>query len=240
VEVRRADDGALINKVFFLGPSWDIIDVAVLDDKNGDGVTGDTAIAVLGEDLSRPFDEQIKVQVRRLSDGGLLANWFFLNGNWTALALEGVNRIGQTPLLAVLANKSATGANVVQARKLSNGALQRDTTFQNSSWLARDLSILRDSDGDGTQTDPAYLVLTTHKETSRNKVQARRVRDGQRLKNITMLGTNWDGARVTGAGDISGNQREEVGVLAEKKSDGTAVIQLKDYADRSTTATIFP
>jgi len=45
---------------------------------------------------------------------------------------------------------------------------------------------------------------------------------------------------VPGTGDISGNLREEVGVLAEKRTDGTTAIQLKDYEDRSTTATIFP
>ena len=76
--------------------------------------------------------------------------------------------------------------------------------------------------------------------SGKNKVQARRVSDGMRLQNITMLGTNWDGGRVTGTEDISGNLREEVGVLAEKKTDGTIAIQLKDYGDRSTTATIFP
>ena len=194
---------------------------------------------MLGFSPDKPFSEQIKVQVRRLSDGELVANFFFLNGNWTPLALEGVNRNGATPLLAVLANKASTGANVVQARKLSNGTVQRDTSFFDTSWVARDVSILRDSDGDGNANDPAYLVLAGHPATGRNKVQARRA-SGARLKNITMLGTNWDGQRVPGTGDISGNLREEVGVLAEKRTDGTTAIQLKDYEDRSTTATIFP
>ena len=240
VEARRADNGALVNKIAFLGPSWEIIDVAVIDDKNGDGVTDDTLIAVLGYDPNKAFDQQIKVQVRRLSDGSAVANWFFFNGNWTPMALEGVNRMGQTPLLAVLASKPATGANVVQARKLSNGSVQRDTSFFNASWRARDVAIATDSNGDGTANDPAYLVLANHTETGRNKVQSRRVDDGTRLQNITMLGTNWDGSRVTGTGDISGNLYEEVGVLAEKKTDGTVAIQLKDYDDRTTTATIFP
>jgi hypothetical protein len=60
------------------------------------------------------------------------------------------------------------------------------------------------------------------------------------LKNITVLGTAWDGQRVAVSGDISGNLRAEVGVLAVKQSDATVAIQLKDYADRTTTATIFP
>jgi hypothetical protein len=240
VEVRRADDGSLINKVFFLNAAWDIVDVAVIDDKNGDGVTGDTAIAVLAVNPNKPFDEQIRVQVRRLSDDKLLANWHFLNGNWTALALEAVSRLGGSPLLAVLANKATTGANVIQARRLSDGNIQRDTSFFDTSWLARDVAILTDSDGNGNKNDPAYLVLASHPETGRNKVQARRVGDGERLRNITMLGANWEGKRVTGSGDISGNLFEELGVLAEKSTDGTIAIQLKDFDDRTTTATIFP
>jgi hypothetical protein len=240
VEVRRADNGALINKIDFFSARWDVIDVAVIDDKNGDGVTGDTAIAVLGFNRNKPFDQQIKVQVRRLLNGKKLANWFFLNGNWQPLALDGVNRIGRSALLVVLANKATTGANLVQARKLSNGSVQRDTSFFNANWLARDVAILLDSNGVGGLTDPAYLVLANHAETGRNKVQVRRVSDGEKLKKITMLGTNWDGQRIAVTADISGNLLEEVGVLAEKKTDDTVAIQLKDYEDRTTTATIFP
>ena len=151
-----------------------------------------------------------------------------------------MNRIGQTPLLAVLANKEATGANVVQARKLSNGSVQRDTSFLGSNWLARDVAILRDSNSDGTSNDPAYLVLGNHQGTERNKVQVRRVNDGSRLTNISMVGTNWEAKRVTGTGDISGNLVEEVGALAQKRTDGTVAIQLKDFAAHTTTATIFP
>lgn len=240
VEVRRSDDGSLINKIFFLSESWEVIDVAVIDDKNGDGVTGDTAIAVLGYNPNKVFDEQIKVQVRKLSNGKLLGSGFFLNANWTPLALEAVNRIGTSPLLAVLANKAATGANVIQARRFSDGGVQRDTSFFDASWIARDLAVLRDADGDGNANDPAYLVLANQPETGRNKVQARRVSDGARIRNVTMLGTNWDGWRVMRTGDISGNLVEEIGVLADKNTDGTVAIQLKDFADRTTTATILP
>ena len=129
---------------------------------------------------------------------------------------------------------------MVQTRKLSDGSLQRDTSFFNANWLARDVSIVTDSDGNGTANDPAYLVLANHLETGRNKVQSRRANDGARLQTITMLGTNWGGRRVTGSGDISGNLFEEVGVLAEKNTDATIAIQLKDFDDRTTTATIFP
>ncbi len=239
VEVRRAKNGALIKKIAFLGPKWQVIDVAVVDDLNGDGVTDDTVIAVLGLDPERTSQEQIRVQVRRLSDGSFVDDWNFLNGTWTPLALEGVNRAGQPPLLAVLANKAQNGANVVQARKLNNGSLQPSITFLDANSVARDLAILKDSNGDGTASDPAYLVLATDQETGRNKVQARRVSNGKWLKNINMIGTKWDATRVMSADDISGNLIEEVGVLA-KKDNGKVVIEVKDFADETTTERVSP
>jgi hypothetical protein len=235
-----ADDGKFINKVFFLGPNWEVIDVAVIDESDGDGVTDDTAIAVLGVNPNKPSTEQIKVQVRWLSDGKLVENWFFFNHKWTPLALEAVNRMGASPLLAVLANKVATGTNMVQARQLSDGMVQRETTFFNSSLVARDVAILPDLNGDGNTNDAVYLVLSTHPDTGRNKVQTRRVSDAVRYKNITIFGTKWDIQRVTGSADMSGNLWGEVGVLAEKRTDGTLAIQLKDWSDRITTAKIYP
>ena len=41
VEVRRADTGAKIRTVEFLSDAWDVIDVAVIDDENGDGNPND-------------------------------------------------------------------------------------------------------------------------------------------------------------------------------------------------------
>jgi hypothetical protein len=239
VEVRRADTGALINQILFMSASWEMIDVAVIDDSNGDGVTGDTAIAVLGFDDQQPDDKQIKVQVRNLSDGAVLGNWFFLNNKWTPLALEGVNRTGQPPLLAVLANKPSSGNNSIQARRLSDGSLQRDTTFWDPSWLARDVAILKDSDGDGNANDPGYVVLAGD-AGNRNKVQGKRVSDGVNLKNVSMFSTSWEAKRLTTTGDLSGNLVEEVGAMGEKSTDGTLSIQLKDYDDKTVTGTINP
>lgn len=241
VQVRWAATGATVgNSVRFLNSDWTVIDVAVIEDVNGDGVSGDTAIAVLGVNESLVFNEQIQVQVRWFSDGSKLATWRFFNGNWEPRALEVVHRIGASPLLAVLANKPATGANMVQARRLNKGSLHRDTSFWSPGWEARDIGILLDADGNGVADDPAYLVLAHHRATNRNKVQIRRVSDGMKIKKINMQGKDWSAWRVTSSGDISGNLYEEVGSLSENISDGTLSIKLKDYDDRTTTATISP
>jgi hypothetical protein len=239
VEVRRADTGAQINKITFLNDNWLALDVAVINDLNSDGVTGDTGIAVLGLNPERG-DEWIKVQVRKLDDGALVANWFFLNANWVPLGLEAVDRLGQPALLAVLATKPNTGSNTVQARKLNNGAVQRDTTFWDPNWLARDVTILKDSNGDGNANDPGSIVHAVNKADNRNKVQGKQVSDGVNLKSMGVMSDVWYVDRITTTGDLSGNQVEEVGVLGEKSADGTVSIQFKDYEDKTVTKTISP
>jgi hypothetical protein len=134
-------------------------------------------------------------------------------------------------LLALLANKPATGENVVQARSSGNGRLQPRLTFMDANWLARDIAVLNDADGDGVGDDPAYLVLVNHKTNQRNKVHARLVSSGKGLKRIDFLGAKWEARRLTGVGDISGNLAEEVGTLAKRRADGRVTVQSKDFAD---------
>ena len=75
---------------------------------------------------------------------------------------------------------------------------------------------------------------------NRNKVQGKRVGDGQNLTNVSMMSDLWDIRRITTTGDLSGNLVEEVGALGEKSTDGTISIQLKDYADKTVTKNISP
>ena len=240
VEVRRSDNGAWINKLFFLSPRWKVIDVAVVDISGSTSGSTVPALAVLAFNPDMPFCQQIKVQVRLLSDGTLVANRFFLNDYWTPLALEAVSRKGSSPILAVLARKEKTGSTVVQARWLVNGTLQRNTFFFNPGWVARDLAILPDSNGDGKAYDAAYVVLASHPQTGRNKAEVRRASDGARLKRMSMVGAKWEVQRLAVSDDIGGDMREEIGVLAKNPTDEMVAIQFKDYGDSRTAITIFP
>jgi len=238
VQTRRADTGGLVSTLFFLNAAWDVIDVAVVDDTDGDGVPSDPSIAVLGVNLGTG---RIVVQVRRLSDGSLIDNHFYLNPVWTPLALEGVDRrAGLIPLLSVLAENESTGKTVVQARLLSDGALQRNTYFLNTAWRGLDLAILEDSNGNGILNDPVYLVLATNPGTGKTAVQARRVGNGALEKTLFFLNSTWLGSRVLSTGDLSGNGFEEVAVLADNPMTDNVVIQLKDYATTDNTANVFP
>ena len=240
VEIRRSKTGKLLTRVDFMGASAQVLDVAVIDDSNGDGVTDDAVIAVLGFNPNRPSKEQLRVQVRRFSDGGVVNNYFFFNENWTPVALEGVQRPGRSPLIAVLGNNKNNGNNVVQARALKNGTLQPNVTFLNTDWLVRDLAVLTDTNSDGNAKDPSYLVLGNQKNTGGNRVQTRRVSNGNFIRNVAVNGPKWEAYRLMRVDDISGNLAEEVGTLATKRDNGNINVLVKDYADGTTTVKVVP
>jgi hypothetical protein len=134
VQVLAAAGGAEIGRISFLNNRWTPVDVVVIDDANGDGVTDDTAIGVLGFNPARPSQKKTTLQVRRLSDGSLLREVFFNNVNWTPLAAGAVQRPGKSPLMAVLAERNSNKELRVQARLLSDGSLQRNKTFLSAPW----------------------------------------------------------------------------------------------------------
>ena len=240
VEIRSSDDGSSLGKISFLGTSWVPIDVAVINDVDGDGVTGDTAIAVLGYNPTQDEDKKIKVQVRWMDTGEVLANWEFFNDNYLPNALEVVQRENTTPLLAVLATNKNDAAIRVESRRLNKGTKVITTKFFGSSWFARDIAILEDTDGNGNPNDPSIMVLAENLNDNKNKVQIRLASDGSQQKNILMQGASQNARRLTNVDDISGNQHEEVGSLAVNPNDGSESILLVDYDDTDDKTKINP
>lgn len=237
VQVRRADTGAFVRDISFLNPAWDVVDVAVINDTNGDGVATDPSIGVLG---FNPITDNIVVQIRQLSDGSLIGNRFYLNTAWQPLAIESIERPGSRSLVGVLARNPANGAVVVQSREVTTGSLQRNTFFLNPAWNPRDIAIIGDLNQDGVKDDPGLLVLAENPTTGNSVAQVRRVSNGQQVKNLYFLNIAWRTANVTTVSDLSGNMVEEAGVWAVNIGNGNSVVQILDYDNGSTTINIFP
>lgn len=239
VQVRMADGGTSIAHFNVLNNGWTPVDVVVIDDANGDGVTNDTAIGVLGQNLSRTSQKQTTLQVVRLSDGSLLREVYFNNSNWTPLAAGAVPRTGQSPLLAVLAEKKTNQEIRVQTALLSDGSFQSNKTYLSALWRGKDLAILKDTNGDSVLDDASYMVLAVNVETGLNRVQVRRT-GGPLVKNVLVMNEQWQGRRIAGSDDISGNLFEELGVLGNRISDGKARLELTDFDTEVITGNIFP
>jgi hypothetical protein len=239
VQVRLAAGGAELARINFLNNRWTPVDVVVIDDANGDGVSDDTAIGVLGQNTAQGSQKQTTLQVRRLSDGSLLREVYYNNDNWTPLAAGVVQRTGQSPLLAVLAEKNSSKEIRVQARLLSDGSLQRTKTFLNDQWRGLDLAILTDTDGNGVGDDASYMVLAVNPGNGLKRVQVRGT-SGALVKNLLVMNDLWQARRIFGSDDISGNLFEELGVLGNRISDGKARIELQDFDTGAITGNIFP
>ncbi len=243
VQTRRLDNGALLRNIFFLNDRWRAIDVVVIDDTNGDGITNDTSIGVLAE---RKSDGMILVQIRSLGSGALVANYNYLNSNWTAVAAAVVDRSSQipigsmSPLVGVLAENGSGGKRVVQSRLVSNGHLNANTYFTNSNWSVRDVTVVHDANGDGALTDPAWQVLAQKISNGDQLIQTRFVSTGSLHKNMNILNHNWNAIRLDSGLDMSGNTAPEVAVSTRKESDDTRLFHIKDYATENLTENIFP
>ena len=170
----------------------------------------------------------------------MLKNMFFLSKNWDPIAVEAVNRPGDVPLVSVLGRHMATGENMVQARFVSDGTRFRNTKFHTTDWQALDMALLKDTNGNGNPNDPSYLVLATNLITDKNVTQTKKVNNGVLKQTVSFPSANWLGLKLMTSEDLSGNLREEVGVLSEHRNNGSIKITLKDYANKTFTLSIFP
>ncbi len=227
VQVRRASDGGLVRSIGFFSSDWQAIDLAVVDDGNGDGTPGDAAIAVLG---FQPSTGKISVQLRRAADGTLIRTVNYLNSLWTPIAVEALARPGAATVVAVLAAKSGgSGEIIVQSRRAGDGTVARNTYFFGAGWIAQDLSLVADPDGNASSSDAAFAVLASAPATGARQVEVRDAASGSLKKNLSILNASW--RMIAGADvlSVNGNTRPEVGVLAENPVTGKLLVQLRDY-----------
>lgn len=243
VETRRITDKAFLSSIQFLNENWRAIDVVVVDDLNGDGNTGDSAIGVLAERVS---DGRIQLQLRNFSNGALISNVVYLNARWSAVAAAVVDRSSMAPagtlppLIGVIAENPSNGRRTMQSRVAGSGAFDRNIKFLGAAWNYHDVSVNHDADGDGTNNDPVWQVLATRDVDRVIRVQSRRVTDGALDSQSVILNDTWRGLKFDAALDIDGNSDAEMVFSTLRRSTGARRIHIKDFASNATTLNIAP
>lgn len=243
VETRGVSGGTLLNSIQFLNEKWRAVDVAVVDDLNGDGLTNDTAIAVLAQRVS---DGRIQLQLRNFADGALISNTVYLNARWAPVAAAVADRSAMAPiftlppLIGVIAEKPEDGRRVLQSRIAGAGTFNQNIKFLGSAWRYLDISVNHDANGDSTLDDPIWQVLATRPSDDVIWVQSRFVADGTFDDNVAILNANWQGLRMDSAADMGGSAAAEIVVSAKRRADGVRRIHVKDYASGATTINIAP
>ncbi len=237
VEVRNPLSGAFIADYRVLNSLWDMVDLTVIDDLDGDGNLNDPALAILAR---LPSSGKILVQIIRLSDGVVVANRAYLNRLWTPLAIAAAQRPGMPTLLAILAVLPSSNKLLIESRLVSNGAFDRHSRPLNRLWAGQDLSSLTDLNGDGDLSDPAWLVLARNPNSGANVVQALQVSDGASGGLSFVLNRLWQAARLATSADLNANDQEDLIVAASRPANGNNVINLSDFASGESLRNIFP
>ena len=243
LETRRLDTGVSLGKIKFLNAQWRAVDVAVIDDTNGDGDTSDTSIAVLSQRIS---DGRIRVEIRDLATGNLVRNIIYLNRTFTPVAIGVVDRSPQiqmgtiSPLLGVLAENQTDGRRLLQSRFVSTGALDQNIRFYNSQTSLKDVTVLHDTNGDGLPTDPSWQVLAIRDSDNAVRVQTRFAVDGSLDSNLQILNSQWNALRMDSIGDMNGNTSGEMAISLVNRATDRRRIHVKDYGSGAGIINVYP
>jgi len=234
VQMRDVATGALVGagNIVFFNADFETIDLAVLNDTNGDGDPSDPSIAVLARDRNSGHNV---IQLRRVADGGRIGRWAqrFFWKSWDAKAVAASAPVGGVPKIVVLATKKATGHSWVEARGASDGVWSPRIFFYGASVNAIDLAVLTDRNGNGTANDPAYAVLGIDSAAA-DVARVRRATDGVKLKDIQLFGTAWVAQGLSVVPDMNDNMFEEIAGIATEINDGRTKIKISDFGTKGT------
>jgi len=233
VQVRDAISGQQIgSNIGFLNSKFAVIDLAVIPDINGDGVTDDPAVAVLGVNLSngRPA-----VEVRRLSDGVKLGRWQILSTDFDPQAIS-ATKVGSDARLGILA-ANGSGKVVVETRRAADGTrLGRFFAF-GSGVSVRGLAGYADINGPEAGSNGAWVVLGK-KDGANNIVRYLAAENGAKLKDQIMTGSSWESFGLAVAPDQNGNGFEDIATI--NNSDTAGLLKLRDFNTGDTVSNLLP
>ena len=208
------------------------MDLASLTDVNGNG-TVDVATLVAG----------MSGNTVHVSDGGsgdAIAEITVLDADWQAIDLA-VTPGGAGTSIGVLA-QDADGSIAVAVYRARDGRLLLEIPFFGPSWLPSALAYVPNADGPGGS---AFGVVAKNLDDQRVSVQLRRRSDGSLINTNRFYLSNWEAIAFDTMGDVSGNNRPELVVLARselgvnqvliKDADSMAIVNKINYLGANST-----
>jgi hypothetical protein len=218
----RLSDGVLIRTTNVLTQGWQVLDITVLADMTGDGVSD---YAVLGRNLST--GENV-AQVRSGGDGSFIKNVFFLNPDWLPQHLVALPNSGggPAPELGLLATNQA-GQIVVMVKDAGTNAFIKNVFYLNSNWSPIGALAVPDfassnagEVGLGAVNNDSGQIIFMVKDSGTNAF----------INNVFPLGSNWEASSGVIVPDDDGNGASELVALGVSKISGKIVIQVRDTA----------
>ena len=203
------------------------LELAALSDVNGNG-SADAAV-LAGN----------KVYVKDGATGETISEMTILDANWQTIDLA-VTPGGAAASIGILA-QDADGSIAVAVYRARDGRRLLEIPFFGPSWLPSALAYVPNADG---PEGSAFGVVATNLNDQRVSVQLRRRSDGSVINTSRFYLANWEPIAFDTMGDVSGNDRPELVVLARselgvnqvlvKDADTAAIVNKINYLGAST------
>jgi len=138
--------------------------------------------------------------------------------------------------IAILGDSRYSGRIKVQIRDAKSGSLVSNSAYLNLAWRAQQILVVPDLDN---RPGSEVGVLATDAD-GRIAVLLRDAKTAAFIRKVRFLGPTWEPIRAVSIPDFSGNGKDEIGLLARKKENGTLVIMSRDASSNSFISNVFP
>ncbi len=241
VQFRSVADGSVLRtNLPLFNINWEAIDLAIIDDMNGDGTTGDTGVAVVAINKATGRNE-VRVLPLDSTDFVPVFQQRYFNPEWVSTGVEAfVAPGGGDILIGVMATNSVSGKTILQRRQLSDGVRMPNVYAFGASIKGSDLTVLKDTDGNGTADDPSVVFYGTNLSNGNSIVRTRRMDNGAIVSQFRILGNSFTPQKITTLPDADGNDIDELAGSAIRNSDDSLFIKLRDSSTTATVSEISP
>lgn len=217
VQIRDALAGTFVRNVFFLNSDWTPLQMQVLNEEIDTNPGPEIAV------LAVSSAGQIAVMIKDAATNNFIGNLFFLNDNWEPLqAVVIPDRNGNlADEVGLVAKNIETGKLVIMVRDaLTNEFLNNVFPF-GTGWTPLEVAVLPDETANGAAE---LATLAVNDATGKLVIQVRDSQTGQFLRNLPVLGSNWDAQDLAAIMDV-GDGTRGLAVLAERRDGRIQVVQ---------------
>jgi hypothetical protein len=225
IEVRKAGNGAVVERVFYFNDVWSASDAVDLGEFNGNGRSEMSVLATNNAGKHA-------VETRDLLSGKQISRHFFLGPTNTVIGLADSADVDSNgrPELIVLGNKDANNnsANTAQTKDVKTGALISKPGSFAPPFVGFAIRSMDDANGNSS---PEMVIGANSGTDNSTRVQVRDVANGMLTLNTSILSPAYDPRDLEILDDVSGNAIQEL-VAAGLDPDTLAIrVQLRDGQD---------
>jgi hypothetical protein len=215
VQIKAEADGSkLRTNIPFFNANWTAIDVAALNDLNGDGTEGDTGIAVLAQHKANGYYEVRVTPFDTVNNLPILQQRVFSSA-WDVKAVEGIVAPGGGDSMLSVLGTDAGGKSKVQNRLVSDGSLYNSIFGWGPEVDATDIAV-----GYELPNVPVVALYGNRDSNGNSVLRVRLISTGQNLDSYGFLSGPYETGRITATGDyIAGS--------ATDQGDGSIFIKVR-------------